>query len=216
MLEILTGAGLATASGLNAFIPMLAMGLLARFTSLVTLPAGWEWLSNEWVMVIIGVLLVLDVVADKVPAVDHVNDIIQTVVRPAAGGIVFGAGASSQTAAVTDPASFFTSNAWVPVAIGVVVALATHLLKAGTRAGANVVTAGAAAPALSVTEDAMSVGLTFAAIIVPVLVIVFLLVLGLLFWVLFRRMRRIRDARRARASGSEPPVPPLPPAPAAS
>lgn len=208
MLEILTGTGLATASGLNAFIPMLAMGLLARFTTLITLPAGWEWLSNPWVMVIVGVLLVLDVVADKIPAVDHVNDIIQTVVRPAAGGIVFGAGSGSQTASVTDPAAFFTSNAWVPVAIGIVVALVTHFAKSTTRAGANVVTGGAAAPALSVSEDVMSVGLVFSAILVPVLVIVFIAVLALLFWVLYRRMKRFRDARRERAADVAAPPPP--------
>lgn len=55
MLEVLTGAGLASASGLNAFIPMLSLGLLSRFTDLVNLPAGWEWLENEWVLGIIAV-----------------------------------------------------------------------------------------------------------------------------------------------------------------
>ena len=95
MLEVLTGAGLATASGLNAFIPLLTMGVLARFTDLVTLPAGWAWLENEWVLVIFAVLLVVDLVADKIPAIDSINDFIQTVVRPTSGGIVFGAGTAA-------------------------------------------------------------------------------------------------------------------------
>lgn len=200
MLELLTGAGLATASGLNAFIPMLALGLLSRFTDLVTLPDGWAWLENPWVLGIIGVLLVCEIVADKIPAFDTVNDWIQTIIRPTAGGIVFGAGTASETAGITDPAAWWASNAWVPVVIGVITALVVHLMKAGTRAAANTVSGGTAAPVLSIGEDALSVGLVFAAVIVPLLVLVFLAVLAALAWYFYRTFRRIRDARRARAA----------------
>jgi hypothetical protein len=68
--ELLTGFGLATAAGLNAYIPLLALGLLSRFTDLVTLPHGWAWLENGWVMTIVGALLVVEIVADKIPALD--------------------------------------------------------------------------------------------------------------------------------------------------
>ncbi|MDT5064653.1 MAG: hypothetical protein QOK02_808, partial [Mycobacterium sp.] len=98
-MEFLTGLGLASASGLNAYIPLLAMGLLARFTDLVNLPHGWAWLENGWVLVIVAVLLAVEVVADKIPALDSINDVVQTFVRPTSGGIVFGAGTASQTAA---------------------------------------------------------------------------------------------------------------------
>lgn len=202
MLELLTGAGLATASGLNAFIPLLSLGLLSRLTDLVTLPAGWQWLENEWVLVILGVLLVLEIVADKIPAVDGVNDWVQTLVRPTAGGIVFGAGTASQTAAITDPGEWWQSNAWVPVVIGVVTALAVHLLKTGTRAAANTVTVGAAAPVLSVGEDAISVSLVFVAIVLPILVLLFLAVLGFLTWYLLRTFRRRQQERRAARSAA--------------
>ena len=84
-MELLTGFGLATAAGLNAYIPLLALGLLSRFTDLVTLPHGWTWLENGWVMTIVAVLLVVEVVADKIPALDSINDIIQTFVRPDRG-----------------------------------------------------------------------------------------------------------------------------------
>jgi uncharacterized protein DUF4126 len=57
--ELLTGFGLATAAGLNAYIPLLAMGLLSRFTDLVTLPYAWAWLENGWVMATVAVLLVV-------------------------------------------------------------------------------------------------------------------------------------------------------------
>ena len=69
-MELLTGFGLATAAGLNAYIPLLALGLLSRFTDLVTLPHGWAWLENGWVMTIVAALLAVEIVADKIPALD--------------------------------------------------------------------------------------------------------------------------------------------------
>ena len=84
MLELLTGTGLAVAAGLNAYVPMLVLGLAGRFLDFVELPAAWAWLENEWVLLILGVLLVIELVADKIPAVDSVNDVIQSIVRPAA------------------------------------------------------------------------------------------------------------------------------------
>ena len=191
-MELLTGFGLATAAGLNAYIPLLALGLLSRFTDLVTLPHGWAWLENGWVMTIVAALLVVEVVADKIPALDSVNDAIQTFVRPTAGGIVFGSGTSAQTSAVADPGAFVHSGQWVPVAIGVVTALVVSLTKSTVRPAANVATAGVAAPLLSTFEDIVSVGLVFLAILVPVLVLVVVVALG---WALLRLLRRLRRRR---------------------
>jgi hypothetical protein len=188
-MELLTGFGLATAAGLNAYIPLLALGLLSRFTNLVTLPHGWAWLENGWVMTIVAVLLVVEIVADKIPALDSVNDTIQTLVRPTAGGIVFGSGTAAQTSAVTDPGAFAQSGQWIPVAIGVVTALVVSLTKSTVRPAANVATAGIAAPVLSTIEDVTSVGLVFLAILVPVLVLVVLVVL---VWGAVKLLRRRR------------------------
>jgi hypothetical protein len=176
--ELLTGFGLATAAGLNAYIPLLALGLLSRFTDLITLPHAWAWLENGWVMSIVAALLVVEVIADKIPALDSVNDAIQTFVRPTAGGIVFGSGTAAQTSAVTDPGAFAQTGQWIPVAVGVVVALVVSLTKSAVRPAANVATAGVAAPVLSTIEDVTSVGLVFAAILLPVLVVVALVALG--------------------------------------
>ena len=104
-------------------------------------------------LAIVAVLLVVEVIADKVPALDSVNDTIQTFVRPTAGGIVFGSGTAAQTSAVTDPGAFAQSGQWIPVAIGVVVALVVSLTKSTVRPAANVATAGMAAPVLSTVED---------------------------------------------------------------
>ena len=194
-MELLTGFGLATAAGLNAYIPLLALGLLARFTHLVTLPHGWTWLENGWVMAIVAVLLVVEIVADKIPALDSVNDSIQTFVRPTAGGIVFGSGTAAQTAAVADPGSFVTSGQWIPIAIGVVTALVVSLTKTAVRPVANVATAGVAAPVLSTIEDVTSIGLVFIAILLPLLVVVALVALAWAGWSLLRRRRKRREVQ---------------------
>ena len=194
MFELLTGAGLAVAAGLNAYIPLLVLGLAGRFVDFVDLPAQWQWLSNEWVLIILGVLLVIEIVADKIPVVDSINDWIQLFVRPVAGGIAFGTGSSSGTAVVTDPAHFFTSNAWVPIVVGILLALATHIGKAVSRPALNVATVGAAAPVVSTAEDVGSVILSLLALLLPVLVIIAIggVIVG--FVLLFRRFRR--GARR--------------------
>lgn len=196
MFELLAGTGLAVAAGLNAYIPLLVLGLAGRFLDFVELPAVWAWLENPWVLVILGVLLVIEIVADKIPVVDTVNDWLQTIVRPAAGGIAFGTGSATATAVVTDPASFFTSNAWVPIVIGILLAFVTHATKMASRPALNAVTVGAAAPVVSAVEDIGSVILSVLALLLPILVIFAIggVVVG--FVMLFRRAARKRRERR--------------------
>jgi hypothetical protein len=196
VLEALTGTGLAASAGLNAYIPLLTMGLLARYTDTITLPGGWQWLSNGWVIGILAVLLAVEVVADKIPVVDHVNDVVQTVVRPTAGGLAFGAGSASETVTVSDPGAFFGSHQWVPVAAGMVIALCVHGVKAAARPVVNATTAGVGAPVASTAEDFGSVVLSLLAILLPVLVLLGLV--ALLFggwWAVRRRRARKRERR---------------------
>jgi hypothetical protein len=191
VLEALTGTGLAASAGLNAYIPLLTMGLLARFSDLIDLPTGWQWLSNGWVIAILGLLLAVEVVADKIPVVDHVNDIVQTVVRPTAGGLAFGAGSSSQTVTVSDPGTFFGSHQWVPVASGVLIALCVHGVKAASRPVVNATTAGFGAPVASTAEDISSVVMSILAILLPILVLLGLVVMiSSAIWVFRRRRAR--------------------------
>lgn len=191
MLEFLTGSGLAAAAGMNAYIPLLTIGVANRFfPDAMNLPDGWQWLSNWWVMGIIAVLLIVEIIADKIPAIDSINDILQTVVRPTAGGLAFGSASGASTVAVTDPAEFFTTNQWVPVAVGVVIALVVHGTKMIARPAANVITGGAAAPAISTFEDVGSIGMSIFAIVMPVLVLVGLAILAWIAFAIFRRARR--------------------------
>ncbi|MBL3687193.1 DUF4126 domain-containing protein [Leucobacter zeae] len=193
MLEIITGGSLAAAAGLNAYIPLLGLGLLARFTGLVQLPDGWAWLANEWCLGILGVLLVVEVVVDKFPALDSVNDVLQTIVRPASGGMVFAAGSSSGTVAVEDPAAFVASAQFWPVVLGVAIALVPHLLKAVARPILNVLTAGAGAAVSSTIEDVAAVAITILAIVVPIIALIAIIVVVAL---MVRRLRRAVAARR--------------------
>jgi uncharacterized membrane protein len=197
MLEFLAGTGLAAAAGLNAYIPLLLLGLAGRFLDFVTLPAGWNWLSNEWVLGILAVLLVVELVADKVPAVDTVNDWLQTIIRPASGGIVFGTGVGTETNAISDPSTFFESNQWIPVVTGILIALAIHLAKMASRPVLNAMTLGAAAPLASTAEDLSSVTLTVLAILAPVLVVVALIAVIWIFIAIFRRSSQRKAARLA-------------------
>jgi len=195
VMEFFVGSGLAAAAGLNAWMPLFLLGLADRFLPAVELPASWAWLSSDLALWITGILLVIEVVADKIPAVDSVNDVIQTAIRPAAGGIVFGAGSSAETVRVDDPSLFSGSagwDAWAPIVIGVVIALVVHALKAAVRPVANLATAGLAAPALSAGEDVSSFALVAAAIFVPVLAVVLLVAVVVVAVLLLRRRRHAR------------------------
>lgn len=199
MIELFTGAGLATSAGLNAYIPLLILGLTGRYADFVQLPAAAHWLSNGWVLGVLGVLLVVEVVADKIPALDSINDVIQTVVRPTSGGISFGAGAASETAAVADPGSFFSDQGWIMVVLGGVLALIVSLAKTITRPIVNAFSGGLGAPVVSTLEDLGSLGLAVAAILVPVLAalaVLIILVIGFragMWWTRRRRNRAVVD-----------------------
>ncbi|NUW39711.1 DUF4126 domain-containing protein [Nonomuraea rhodomycinica] len=199
MLAALTGLGLSTAAGLNAYIPLLVVGVLANLTDAVKLPDGYAWLSNWGVLAVIAVLLVAEMVLDKVPAVDTVNDMIQTVVRPASGGVVFSA---TSAAAELDHSTWMAENPWAGWVLGIVLALAVHALKAAARPVINAGTAGVGAPVVSTVEDAGSLGMSLAAVFAPVLALVGVLLFGLFAWWGIRKARRVRARRRAARASS--------------
>lgn len=195
MLEFVVGSSLAAAAGLNAWMPLFVLGVLDRLAPGFDLPGAWTWLSSDIALWIVGILLVIEIVADKIPAVDSVNDVIQTIIRPASGGIAFGAGTTAET--ITDPSQLLADGAWVPIAVGVVIALLVHAAKATVRPVANLATAGLAAPALSTAEDVSSFALAVTAILVPILagILLVLLIVGVV--VMLRRRARLRAQSRA-------------------
>ena len=96
-LGIFTAFGLSASAGLNAYIPLLVIALLAKYTDLITLTKPWDVLTSWWIIGLLLVLSMIEFFADKVPAVNHLNDLIQTIVRPVAGAIVFAASAQLLT-----------------------------------------------------------------------------------------------------------------------
>ena len=93
--NIFTSFGLSASAGLNAYLPLLVVALVARFTTLVRLNQPFDALTNGWVIALLAVLTLIEVLVDKIPAVDTINDVIQTAVRPAAGAILFAASSNA-------------------------------------------------------------------------------------------------------------------------
>lgn len=194
MIAALTGMGLSAAAGLNAYIPFLIVALVARFTDVITLPATYAWIESWWAIGIGAVLLLSEVVLDKIPAVDSVNDAVQTFIRPAMGGLVF---AATAAAAELDSSAWMTAHPWVGIVLGVVVSGLVHTGKVAARPVVNMGTAGFGAPVVSTAEDGASVGLSLAALFAPLLCLVALILLA---WVLVAGSLRVRRWRRRRGS----------------
>ncbi len=192
MLAALTGMGLSAAAGLNAYIPFLVVALIARFTDYITLPVGYEWIESSWAIGIGAALLLAEVILDKIPAVDTINDTIQTFIRPSMGGLIF---AATTAAAQLDNSTWLKENPWVSVVLGVIISGLVHTGKMAARPVINVGTVGAGAPVVSTVEDIGSLGLSLIALIAPVLVI---LALALLAWLLIWMWLRVRRWRRTR------------------
>jgi hypothetical protein len=179
---IFTAFGLSASAGLNAYIPLLIVGLLARYTNLIHLNAPWDTLSNPWIILMLCVLVIIEMLADKVPAVNHINDVIQTLIRPAAGAIAFAASANI----VTDISPVLA------LAAGLLVAGTVHVAKAGAlRPAVTATTGGAGNVPVSIAEDIISTVLSIVAIILPILIGTLLVVLAsfIIYW-LYKRANR--------------------------
>lgn len=187
LLGVFSAFGLSASAGLNAYIPLLVVGVLAHYTSLVKLSPPWDALANPWILIMLGLLLIIEMLADKIPAVNHINDAIQTFVRPAAGAVAF--------AASTNVIQGI--NPLLALASGLLVAGSVHLAKSAVvRPLVTVSTAGAGNVPVSVAEDATATAVSFISVLVPIAiaVLVLLVVVALLWW-LGRRSVKGADAK---------------------
>ncbi|MFK5633324.1 MULTISPECIES: DUF4126 domain-containing protein [unclassified Ornithinimicrobium] len=203
MLAALTGAGLSAAAGLNAYIPFLLVALIARFTEVINLPHQYAWIESDWAIGIAAVLLLSEVILDKIAVVDSINDAVGTFVRPATGGLIFAATTAAED--YEQGSSFMADNPWIGVLLGIVTAGIVHTGKAVSRPVVNVGTAGLGAPVVSAAEDGAAVTLSLVAIFLPVLVIFLLLLMlwaGFALWRGRWRRRKERDALMADAGYS--------------
>ncbi|HYK05056.1 MAG TPA: DUF4126 domain-containing protein [Thermoanaerobaculia bacterium] len=194
VLAVLLGLGLSASTGLNTFIPLLILSGAARFNLWgVELGQKFDWLTSDAGLTVLIVAAIAEIIADKIPAVDHFLDSVGTFIRPAAATI---ASAAVLTGANVDP----TVAAIVGFVVGTPTSLAFHTLKAGTRVASTATTFGCANPVLSIVEDVFSVGFSVLSIFVPLLVP---FALALAAWLLWRTWKRTRGS--AAPAGFVPP-----------
>ena len=172
------GIGLAACAGLRAWLPLLMAGGAARLGWL-ELGHSFEFLATNRALLILGLASLVEIAADKVPALDHALDLVSTVLRPAAGSLL----AASVLWPINDP----LVATCVGIAVGAPTALVPHATKSLLRAASTTFTAGLANPLLSVAEDVSVFFLFFLVILVPLMTLAMLSLL--LFLILLRRRR---------------------------
>lgn len=187
-LAALLGLGLSASTGLNTWLPLLLMSAAARLhVGGVHLNGSFAWLASDVALAVLVIATLIEVVADKVPAVDHALHGIATFVRPLA-------------AAVAVAAAFTKLDPMVAAVIGLMIgaptALGMHSIKTATRVGSSVTTFGCANPFLSIVDDIVSFVLSVIAIFTPILVPIALgaaIFAGVWF---VRKLRRARPEPR--------------------
>lgn len=163
LLAACSGLAVAAACGLRAFLPLLVIGAAGRL-GVVPLHDSVAWLAATPTLWALAVATVFEIAGDKIPALDHALDAIGIVIRPAAGALA----AYAAIAGWPEP---------LPVVLALVAgtgALGVQALKAKTRVGSTLFTAGVGNPVLSVAEDLGAFGLAALALLVPLLAVVFL------------------------------------------
>jgi len=187
-MEILTGIftafGLSASAGLNAYIPLLVIALLAKFTSLIYLQSPWDTLTSWWIIGLLIVLSLVEFFADKFPAVNHINDLIQTFIRPVAGAIAFAASAKVIT----------HIHPVLSLAVGLLVAGGVHAVKSlAIRPTVTATTAGAGNIPVSILEDIVATLTSVLSIVLPAVILTAIVLLTA--WLLYLIWRRYNSER---------------------
>jgi len=177
LLGVFSAFGLSASAGLNAYIPLLVVGAIAHYLpNTLALSKPFDLLANPWILILLGILVIIEMVADKVPAVNHLNDLIQTVVRPVAGAIAFAASAHVVT----------NISPVLALACGLLVAGGVHTVKsAAVRPAVTAATAGAGNIPVSIAEDVFATITSFLAVFIPLImgtITIILLVLVIWWW----------------------------------
>lgn len=191
LIQILAGISLAACCGLRAFVPPLVVGLAVRFEvpdlvlgQAIELNSSFDWMASTPALLVFGVAMVLELLADKVPLVDHALDAVETVIRPMAGFLVVAASLSG-----LDP----LPAAVIGLIVGGSVAGGVHLAKTKIRILSTLGTGGLASPILSVLEDILAFAGSILAVIAA-LCAALLIAIGLGFTVIAirRYLRRVK------------------------
>jgi hypothetical protein len=161
---------------------LLIVALVARFTDWIELNASFGALTSWWTIGVLVVLLTVEVLADKIPVVDTINDGIQTFVRPVAGAILFAANAN----AIADV------HPILAMVCGLILAGTVHAIKTTARPIVTASSGGTANPVISTAEDLVAALTTFLSILMPTLLAITMLIAVLIigWWLWARHQRR--------------------------
>lgn len=188
-MELLQAIGLSAPAGFNAYLTLLLVGLAGRF-GLVELTGTWgDRLTNPYVLGALGVLTAWEVIVDKVPGADHLNDLVGTVVRPLSGALLM----------LATPNALSEQSPAAAITVGAGLAGALHAVKMLARPVITVSTLGFGTPVVSTLEDTAAVGTVGVALIAPVLIAVLLVLLAIVLWWLLRWTRRRKRLMRGSA-----------------
>lgn len=177
---LLSSLGLSGAAGLNAYVPLLLVGLLSR-TGVMNLNEPFHLLGNPWVLLAIAVIGLLDFVGDKIPGIDTALHLVGGIVNTAAGAVLFAA----QTGVADVPPA-------LSLALGVIVAGGVHATRTAVRPVATATTGGLGNPVVSTLEDGTSLLLAGLAVFAPVLAVLLLAAVVFVGYRLWGRLRRHR------------------------
>ena len=185
---ISTAFGLSSSAGLNAYLPLLVVALAARYTNLIQLNEPWSVMTSGWIIAALVVLLLIEMTVDKIPAVDTLNDGLQTIGRPVAGAILFAA--SSGVVGDLHPVAAFIA--------GLLLAGTVHTAKTIVRPAVTATTAGTGNWLVSILEDMLALITAILAILLPIFIALSIIfVLLMVFW-----LRRRFNGRRTSAAAA--------------
>lgn len=173
--QLSAATALSATAGMRAYIPLLIVGLIARFTDLITLRPPFDWLESWWVLVPLAVLALVEVLADKIPAVDTVHDVIETPLRVIAGAILFAAVIGKVHPALS-------------LLAGAVIAGTVHAIKASARPAITASTAGHGNPVISFLGDVFAIANSFLALVLPILSLILIIFFLVLVFYLTRKL----------------------------
>lgn len=182
VLPALLGLGLASATGLRTFLPLLMLALAAKFGLFgVRLIDQMDWLVSWPAIAALATATTAEFLGDKVPAIDHGLNAIGYVTRPVAGAIAAGSVFWN-----VDP----SAAAIAGLIVGAPAALAFNAAQTVVRVGSTATTGGLGNPVVSLIEDVLAFLTVIIAFLAPIIIPFVLLIVAVM---VFRLARRIRD-----------------------
>lgn len=215
-----TTYGLALASGLNAYFPLLAFAVAARWFHLYKVNPNFSFVTQTWFIALLTVLTIIDLVADKIPLIDTAWDAIHTAIRPIMGALVVAASYNQvhlqSMVGITGISSVPNANVVIGairvtrvstgislsfvglMILGAILALMVHTTKAITRIASTATTFGLGNIVLSMIEDVGVLITTLLSLFAPIVMLILIAIFVVVFLLSLRLILRVFRRRRSR------------------